>query len=58
MTQTSSKLSLFRNISAPGSFTNTSLAGRLDFASGTNPYGVSVGDLDGDGRPDIAFANN
>jgi hypothetical protein len=58
VTQSGSKLSLFRNMSTPGSFTSGSLAARLDFASGSNPYGVTIGDLDGDGRPDIAFANN
>jgi hypothetical protein len=57
-TQISSHLSVFRNTSTPGSFTNTSLAARLDFTSGVNAYGVTIGDLDGDGRPDIAFANN
>jgi hypothetical protein len=57
VTQYSSQLSLFRNISTSGIFTNTSLAARLDFASGSSPYGVAIGDLDGDGRPDIVFAN-
>ena len=58
VTQGSSQLSLFRNISITGSFTSSSLATRLDFASGSNPYGVAIGDLDGDGRSDIVFANN
>jgi hypothetical protein len=57
-TQSSSQLSLFKNVSSPGSFTNSSLAARLDFGSGSNPMGVAIGDLDGDGRPDIVFANN
>src|SRR5208337_4036684 len=29
---------------------------RVDYATGWNPNGVAIGDLDGDGRPDIAFA--
>lgn len=58
VTQSPSKLSLFRNISTPGGFTNNSLAARLDFATGSNPYGVAIGDLDGDGRPDIVVANS
>ncbi|MEI6078634.1 MAG: FG-GAP-like repeat-containing protein, partial [Verrucomicrobiota bacterium] len=58
VTQSSSQLSLFRNISAPGSFSSSSLAGRLNFASGTNPYGVAIGDLDGDGRPEVVLVNN
>ena len=56
-TQGSSHLSLFKNTSTPGSFTTSSFAARVDFASGSNPYGVAIGDLDGDGRPDIVFAN-
>ena len=58
VTQSSSQLSLFRNISAPGSFSSSSLAARLNFASGTNPYGVAIGDLDGDGRPEVVLVNN
>ncbi len=30
---------------------------RLDFATGTNPYSVAIGDVSGDGRPDLAVAN-
>jgi hypothetical protein len=52
-----SLLSIIRNMSTVGSFTNSSLAGPLNLATGSNPWGVSVGDLDGDGRPDIVFAN-
>ena len=56
VTQLPDHLSIFKNISTPGSFTTSSLAPRVDYPTGWNPNGVAIGDLDGDGRPDIAFA--
>jgi hypothetical protein len=47
-------LSVFRNTSTSG---NISFASRMDFTTGITPYGVAVGDLDGDGKPDLAVAN-
>jgi hypothetical protein len=58
VSQISSLFSVFKNVSTPGSFTNGSLAARVDYASGSNPNGVAIGDLDGDGRPDVVFANS
>jgi hypothetical protein len=56
--QLPSLFSIFHNISAPGSFTANSLAARVDFTSGWNPDGVTIGDLNGDGRPDVVVANS
>jgi hypothetical protein len=56
--QLNSQMEVFINQSTPGTITNNSLASPLVFASGYNANGIAVGDLDGDGRPDIAFANN
>ncbi len=57
VTEINSWLNIFSNASTPGNFTNTSLAGPVEFSTGINPWGVSIGDLDGDGRPDIVFCN-
>ncbi|SPE51544.1 hypothetical protein SBV1_1380001 [Verrucomicrobia bacterium] len=54
LTSESDLLSLFKNNSTPG---NISFGTRVDFATGSNPTGVVIGDLDGDGRPDIALGN-
>ena len=61
VSQMANYFSIFKNLSVPGSFTSNSLAARVDYtagsATGSNPNGVAMGDLDGDGRPDIVFAN-
>src|SRR5204862_8175523 len=40
-----------------GLLDSSSLAARVDLPAGSGPYWVRVGDLDGDGRPDLAVAN-
>ena len=50
-------VSVLRNISTSGSITVSSFAIKVDFATGTSPYSVTFGDLDGDGKPDLAVAN-
>ena len=35
----------------------TSFAAKADFTTGTSPRSVSIGDLDGDGKADLAVAN-
>ncbi len=50
----SSTVSVFRNTSAIGS---VSFAASVDFTTGLGPSGVTIGDIDGDGRPDLAVAN-
>ena len=55
---TSSTVSVYRNTSSSGSITAGSFAAKVDFTSGTNPYGVVIGDIDGDGKPDLVVVNN
>ncbi|MDZ4714490.1 MAG: FG-GAP-like repeat-containing protein [Cytophagales bacterium] len=50
----SNTVSVFRNTSSVGSI---SYAAKVDFTTGTSPLSVSIGDLDGDGKADLAVAN-
>ncbi len=49
-----SYLRVYQNLSTSG---NITLAPGVDYATGWNAWGVSVGDLDLDSRSDIVFAN-
>ena len=49
-------VAVFRNISTNGTLIAGSFAPRVDFSTASNPNGVAVGDLDGDGRPDVVAA--
>ena len=51
-------VSVFRNTSTSGSITASSFAPKVDFTTGTNPYGVAIADVDGDGKPDLVVTNN
>ena len=47
-------ISVFRNTSSSGI---VSFASKMDIASESSPYGIVIGDIDGDGKPDIAVVN-
>jgi hypothetical protein len=53
----SASVSVFRNTSTSGSIAAGSFAAKVDFATGTSPRSVAIGDLDGNGKPDLAVAN-
>ncbi|WP_026903893.1 FG-GAP-like repeat-containing protein [Pedobacter glucosidilyticus] len=55
--QNSNNVSLFRNTSTSGTITSSSFAAKVNFTTGTNPTSIAIGDLDGDGKPDLAVAN-
>ena len=49
-------LSVLLNTTAPGAAV-PSFSGQTTFATGNAPYSVAIGDLNGDGKPDVAVAN-
>ncbi len=51
-------VSVFKNTATTGTITTGSFAAKVDFATGTAPYDVALGDIDGDGKLDIATPNN
>lgn len=48
------KISVFRNTSTPGTI---SFAPKINYTPGSSPYGISIGDITGDGKPEIVVAN-
>jgi len=50
-------LSILRNTSTLGTISSSSFASKVDFVVGTNPRYIAIGDIDGDGKPDIAVGN-
>jgi hypothetical protein len=51
----SNTVSVLRNTSLAGG--NFSFAAKVDYATGPRPWSVAIGDLDNDGRPDLAVSN-
>jgi hypothetical protein len=52
----SNTASILLNTTATGATTPT-FATLVDFPTGTSPYSLSIGDINGDGKPDLAVAN-
>lgn len=52
----SNTITVYRNASTPGTITFDAPA-TLSTGAGSQPHGVALGDLDGDGKPDIASCN-
>lgn len=53
----SGTVSVLRNTSTSGFIDASFFTTRVDFAVGFSPFSVAIGDLDGDGRPDLVTAN-
>ena len=54
---TENKLSVLRNTATSGTIDANSFAPVVQFAPGTDPFGVAIGDLDGDNKLDIAVVS-
>ena len=53
----SATISLFRNTSASGSITAGSFAPRIELVVGATYQSIAIGDLDGDGKPELVVAS-
>jgi len=53
----SNTVSILRNTSSLGNITAGSFAAKVDFITGTNPADMTIADIDGDGKPDLAITN-
>ena len=56
LNQSSRSVSVFFNTTTTGSST-PSFSSKVDFTTGGSSISVSIGDLNGDGKPDLAVAN-
>ena len=52
---TKNSYSIFKNTSSPGAI---AFAAKADYGCGASPFNVSIGDVNGDGQPDIAVASD
>ena len=50
----SNAIAVFRNGATPGNMTAAAFTAQTSIATQTNPYGMTVADLDGDGKTDLA----
>ncbi len=54
----SNSLAVYKNISSSGPFSATTFDSPVTFTTGSEPYNVTVGDLNGDSKPDLIALNH
>ncbi len=50
-------MSVLRNTATAGSINTGSFAEKVDYSTNTNPRGLAIGDIDGDGKPEVVVTN-
>lgn len=50
-------MSVLRNNTTTGSINAGSFAAKVDFSTNNNPRGLAIGDIDGDGKPEVVVTN-
>jgi hypothetical protein len=50
-------LSVFRNTNTAGNIVPNLFVERTDFTTGSSPSGITIGDVDSDGKPDLVVSN-
>jgi len=53
----SNTITIFRNTSTPGTINSSSFAAPVSFSTGSSPRRLALGDLDGDGKPEVVVPN-
>ncbi len=58
VTNGGNRISVLKNINSSAPIVITSFSPRVDFLATNVPYGLAIGDLDGNGKPDVAATNS
>ncbi|MFM8913126.1 MAG: FG-GAP-like repeat-containing protein, partial [Flammeovirgaceae bacterium] len=54
----SNRLGVYKNLSSSGPFSAATFAAPVNFVTGSEPYNVAIGDLNGDGKPELIAVNH
>lgn len=57
VTNGGARIAILKNVNTAQPINLSSFANKIDFNSTSDPFGLAIGDLDGNGKPDIVGAN-